>query len=370
MRRYPCHTVCQNALHTGWRHSRLMANFTTKKTAMKFIRFTILLTGLVLAAHLATAQVTEDNLTTQGSYGEKKLKKAPKKVYIAGFNVYFHVIASASASSQGGRQIGGGSYRGDTKTTMTVAVDGVDVPDFQKITDDVYNRFVADLKSKGFEIVNTEEAAKIPFYEEWEMKNGGQVNYANVPGYVSVTPTGTKYMVKKETKKGREKGTFIDRTPRISKELDNAIVIEATFAFPFIEMKTNSSNMIGFSSVKAQTNFEMGSAFGQDGMTALLENTQLKFVSGNSAGAAAESYFITGLKKPVALPGVFKDEKFKERSVSSSTPAYYGIVFVENQVDNVTNTATCDRDKYVQATIEAINSYVDVALQQFYSYTE
>ena len=310
-------------------------------------------------------ELSEKQMKITG-YGEKKLKKAPRKVYIANFNVYFHVIASASASSQGGRQMGGGSYRGDTKTTMTVAVDGVDVPDFQKITDDTYNRFIADLKSKGFEIMNVEDASKIDFYSDWEMKEGGQVNYANVPGYVSVTPTGTKYMIKKETKKGREKGTFFDRAPRISKELDDAIVIEATFAFPFIEMKTNSSNLVGFSSVKAKTDFQLGNAVGSDGLKALIEMTQVRITQGSGPGASADAQMIASLKKPFEMEGVFKQEKFREFSAAQSTPAYYGIVFVNNTSDKVTNTATCDREKYVDASTAAINKYIDFTLAEFY----
>lgn len=316
---------------------------------------------------VSAQSLTEKELKITG-YGQGKFKKAPKKAYIANFRVYFHVVASASASSQGGRQLGGGSYQGNTKTTMTVAVDGVDVNEFQKITDETYNRFVAELKAKGYEIIPTSQAAGIEFYADWELKNGGEVNYANVPGYVSVTPTGTQYMVKKETKKGREKGTFIDRTPRISKELGDAIVIEATFAFPFIEMKTNSSNLVGFSSVKAKTDFEMGIAVGADGMTTLVEPSQIKFTYGSGPGAAAESYLVADLKGAIDLPGVFKDEKFKEFSGASSTPAYYGIVFVENKSAAVTNTASCDPVKYTDSTISVINSYVDLALKEFFSY--
>ncbi len=329
--------------------------------------------ALLFAVASIAQNITDKEFSTKGSYGEKKLKKAPKKVYIANFQVYFHVIASATAKSTGGTTFGGGSVKGNTSTTMTVAVEGVDVPDFQKITDETYNRFVADLKAKGFEIMAVDEAAKIPFYEDWLLKDGGTVNYANVPGYVSVTPTGTKYMVKAETRKGREKSTFIDRTPRISKELDDAIVIEATFAFPFIEMKTSSSSMAGFSSVKAKTNFELGSAVGSDGMTNLLENTQLKFTSGSGPGAAADAYFLTNLKKPVALTGVFKQEKFKEFNAaksssfgSTATPSYFGVVFAENRTQDVTNMAECDGEKYVKATTAAINNYIDMALEQFY----
>lgn len=332
-----------------------------------FKRILIMSAVLVMLNSQSQAQelITKE-FSTKGSYGEKKFGKAPKKVYIAKFQVYFHVIASATATSTGGSTLGGGSIKGNTKTTMTVALDGVDLPEFQRITDETYQRFVNDLKSKGFEIMNTEDAAGIPFYEDWIMKEGGEANYANIPGYIAVTPSGTKYMVKNETRKGREKGTFIDRTPRISKELDNAIVVEATFAFPFIEMNTSSSSFVGFSSVKARTDFKIGNAFGQDGLTAINEYTLMKFTSGSGPGASANAYYYTWLKKPIDLPGVFKDEKFKEFSAAASTPAYYPIVFVENKNDKVTNTATCDPEKYVSTTTKVINEYIDKVLAGFY----
>jgi len=335
----------------------------------KIIAF-IVAFALIISCSIAQT-ITEKEIKVSG-YGEKKLKKAPKKVYIANFKVYFHVIASGSAKSTGGTSFGGGSIKGNTSTSMTVAVQGVDIEDFQKITDDTYNRFAADLVSKGFEIINAEEASKIDFYSDWEMKQGGEVNYANVPGYVSVTPTGTKYLVKKETRSGREKKTFIDRTPRISKELDDAIIIEATFAFPFIEMKTNSSSLVGFSSVKAKTDFALGTAAGSDGLTNLQEYTRVKFTSGSGPGASANAYMTADLKKEFDIDGVFKEDKFREFSAAKSTslynatPNYFGVVFAENRTNNVTNLAECDGEKYIQATTNVINNYMDLTLTEFY----
>lgn len=265
--------------------------------------------------------------------------------------------------------MGGGSYKGDTKTTMTVAVDGVDVNDFQAITDQVYKRFVDDLVARGFEIVSDEEAAKTEYYADWTLKEGGSVNYANVPGYVSVAPSGHNYFVRKESKKGREKGTFIDTTPKLSGELGDAIVVEASFSFPFIEMNTSSSSFVGISSVKAKTEFKMATAFGQDGMAVLMEPNQIKFVSGKGPGATADAYMLVNVDKEIPIEGVFKDEKFKERTVASTTrvPDYYGIVFVENKTDQVTHQATCDPSAYRAATSKLMNQLVDIGLEQFYA---
>lgn len=325
-----------------------------------------MLTLLFIVAHLRAQTITDKELFTKGSYGEKKLASAPRRVYIANFKAYFHVIASATAKSQGGRELGGGSYKGNTSTTMTVAVEGVDVTDFQAITDQVYERFVNDLKSKGFEIVTTEEAGKTEYYADWIKKEGGNVNYANIPGYVSVAPRGHDYYVKKEAKSGREKGTFIDTTPKLSGELDDAVIVEASFVFPFIEMDANSSNFLGTSSVKAKTDFKMYSGYGAGGLTGAYEVNQIKFVSGKGPGATADAYMFIQIDKPVSIPGVFKEESFKERSTASSTPAYYAIVFVENQNNSVTHQAQCDPAAYTEATVRMMNQFADIGLEQFY----
>lgn len=319
---------------------------------------------LLLSMSLCTAQfITEKTVTSKGSYGENKLKKAPKKVFISNFQVYFHVVASATASSQGGRQMGGGSVKSDTKTSMTVAVNGVDVEDFKAVTNKVYQDFIAKLTAAGFEIIPTEKGASLPVYEGWSLKDGGNVNYANIPGYVAVVPEGQKYFVKKVTDKGREKGAFLDKSPKISKGLDNAIVLDVAFAFPFIKMDANSSNMLGTSSVKAKTDFVLGSAVGNDGMALLVENTLVKFVYGNPAGAAADAWYQIAPTGEIPLPGVFAEEKFKERTVSSSTPAYYNIVFVDTDASNVTHQANCDPAKYQEMTTKVMTEYLDTALK-------
>ena len=324
-----------------------------------------LFSALIMGALLVSAQFVNDKtVNTKGSYAEKKFKKAPKKVFISNFQVYFHVVASATASSQGGRQVGGGSYKGDTKTTMTVAVNGVDVEDFKAITNEVYQNFIAKLTAAGFEIIPTEKGASLSVYEDWTLMDGGNVNYANIPGYVSVVPEGQKYFIKKVTSKGREKGAFLDKSPKISKELDDAIVLDVNFSFPFIKMDANSSNMLGTSSVKAKTDFVLGSAFGMDGMTSLFEPSIVKFVSG-AVGAGAEAMFVVNPSGEIDLPGVFADEKFKERTNASSTPAYYGIVFVDNNSSAVTHQASCDAAKYREATTSVMNEYLDFAFKGF-----
>lgn len=324
----------------------------------------ILLLGVWLSAALAQAQpLTADHVTDKGGYAENKLKNAPRKVYIASFRTFFHVLASAEASSIGG------SMKNNTKTSMVVALSGVDTPDFLEITNAVYKKFTDDLKAKGFEILTADNAASSGEYADWIRKEGGELSYAQIPGYVSGTPEGYSYFVKKEKKDGREKGAFLDKSPKISRDLDGAIIIDVAFAFPFLDMKTASSNLAGFSSVKAKIDFELGTAFGMDGATPLMSPTQLKFIS--SEGMGKDAILIVKLKGDSfdSEAPVFKDKKFKESNVAmvNYKPAYYGVIWKEEQQVNVSHYAECDNALYKQETLRLASEFTEQALKIFYS---
>lgn len=299
--------------------------------------------------------LTEKNLTDNG-YGEKKFKKAPKMVYVQSFKVNYQVAAYAEASTKGGRDIGGGSYSGGTHTSMSVMVDGVDTPDFMEVTDALYQDFKKDLVAQGVEFITQDEAEKTEYYDGWERRPGGGINYANIPGSVQARPTGEDYFVKREDRKGREKGNFVDKSCKLSKELDDAIIVDVEFSFDFIEMKTNESGFIGFSSVKAKTDFKM-------------KNGSVKFTYGNPVGLAAEAIYMKWLKKPIEIEApVFSEEKFKSVTTATSSPAYGSIVFTTDNAREATHTAECDGALYKQETARLMNEFMDLSMTEFYSY--
>lgn len=323
----------------------------------------ILMAWMSLAASTAYTQtLTADNVTDKGGYAESKLKNAPRKVYIASFRTFFHVLASAEASSIGG------SFKGNTKTSMVVAVSGVDTPDFLEVTNALYKKFTDDLTAKGFEILTADDAAKSAQYADWIKKEGGQLNYSQIPGYVSATPSGYSYFVKKEKKDGREKGSWLDNSTKVSRDIDGAIVIDVSFAFPFVDMKTSSSSLAGFSSVKAKIDFELGVAFGMDGATPLASPTQMKFISSQGMGKDATLFVkLKGDSFDSEAP-VFKDKKFKESNVAmvSYKPDYYGVIWKEDQQVKVSHYAECDNALYKQETLRLGSEFMDQAFRIFY----
>lgn len=323
---------------------------------------------ILLSAQLGVAQTYsgEVQLDELASYRTGKFKKAPNKVYIQSFRIMFQVMASATAKSSEGIR------KGATRTSMAVGVTGVDLPDFQTVTDKLYTDMIASLKSKGYEIVSAEEAGKTEHYKDWVLKSGATASYAQLPGHVMITPTGYSYYVKGESKGGKEKGTFVDKSSILSKQLDDAIILDVSMVLPFVEMETSSSGMLGFSAVKAKVDFGMEP--GVAGTAGALRQNMVKFVYGNAGMGQAESYLPMVLKKKVSADDVFKDKKFREfTSASSNTvygAGYYSIVTTNNKNETVTHEAPCDPEKYKVASLKLCGDLINQSLQKFYSYAD
>ncbi len=278
------------------------------------------------------------------------------------------VAKEGEASSQGGRQAGGGSYASDTYTHMAVAIDGVDSEDFIGIMDNAYTKFVNEIKAQGYEIISPDVAGTSKYYEGWDRKKGGAINSGQMNGYLMATPNNFEYYVKKTSKKGKEKSTFVDNSMKLSKELDDAIIAKVTFAFPTIKMKTSGgAYSFNGSSVKATIDFRIaplasdGSAFGQPAYT------KVTFIQGKGPGISAQAIAVTSIKSDISIEGFFADTKFKERTAkkvtqASSNPGYYNVVFTDSQSTAVTHTAAADHDAYVSKSNQIIDELLDASL--------
>jgi len=307
-------------------------------------KFYFLLVIVFSALTISAQTISEKNMFSgaAASYGESNFKRAPKRVYISGFRVNFHVVASGSASTI------------DSKTSMTVALDGVDAPDFQKLTDEAYNHFLGDLKSNGFEIISMEEAAKTEYYAGWIPKEGGTLSTSQLKGYVSSTPTGYKYLIKNETSKGKEKTTFVDTSNKLSRELDAASIINVEYSFPLFEIDASKSGLYSVTSVKAKINYQMGAS--------------VRIVSSEKMGKDA-----TMLRTPkntnldIEAP-VFKDKKIRESAVAIQNPFGY-FQFLSAVERNATHLVTADHDLYVGEAGRLMKEFSAYCLNEFYGFS-
>lgn len=348
---------------------------------------TLLLVFLLLFLEMAPGNVLTEKDIKVTSYNKKKQgSKAPKKVFIRSFNAYFEVFEEATAKTSGSKneRANRTTFTSGTMTKMGVQIQGVDVPDFQKMIDDAYQSFVSQLKSQGFEIMTADEASKFEYYEGWTKIKGGASSDDQVEGYIMVTPTGYEYLVKSISKGGKEKtgGGLVDPTPKISKELENAFIADVTFAFPFVNLDADASSFTNSSSVKATIGYRIDPFLDPSENNRSITNfgvrpipVQVRFISGLDIGSNPLFHAKVEPKKAVYAEGVFKDKKIKEVTQAQtdmfSKTGYSQLVMVSGDQKTVaSHFADCDHDGYVAFASAVMKDMIDTGVSNFLEMTK
>ena len=323
-------------------------------------KLAILLTCMILPFFLPAQSITSAEVKT-GGFSQAKFKKAPQRVFIRSFNIFYEVFGTAEASTTGGESFG--RVHSNTSTVMGVALDGVETQDFLEITDQAYQYFVSSLESKGYQIVPADEAAKTSLFEGYLRKQGGELSEAELSGFVRATPTGFEYFVPGEKNSGKEKQTFVDRAPALSQELDDAIIADVALTFDFIDMKTFRSELLNVSNVKGKVNFKV--------LPTTVGNFSVgvNFSHGKTFTAATAALTNT-LKKPVEIQApVFKDDKFSETTTAQATniPSWANLVWVTtDKSSTASHRAVCDGKLYKSETSRLLKEFIGVGLSNFY----
>jgi len=287
----------------------------------------------------------------------KQMQKAPKKVYIRTFKVYYQMIAEAEKTNYGGRQIGGGSYKGNATARMAVGVKGVEVESLQKMTDELYSKFKAFLTSEGLEIYTAQNLPPIEYYEGWEKIDGPHINEEQFQGYLMIAPEGYSYYVKKVSNKGKEKvgEAYQDKAFKISDQLDDMIVADVELKIPSIWL--DASAKLGTAKVKGGDYLRLAST------------SIIKFQTGrfNSISAFPKASSINMLKSDIPINGVFSGEKLKTVATQQRTtvPSYASFFTVDNTAVDITNYVECENETYISKVNETMNAYLDLATDRF-----
>ncbi|WP_296699301.1 hypothetical protein [Algoriphagus sp.] len=333
--------------------------------------------------------ISSKDYSVEAFHRGKQSSKSPKRVYIQKFRALFEVYEEASASTAGSKndRANRTTTVSGTKTSMGVQLSGVDIPDFQKIVDEAYADFVAQLEADGFEIITAEEAGKTDYYSGYTKIQGGASSTDQATGYVMVTPTGYDYWVKAVSNSGSEKGTFTDTSSKLSKDLDDAYVAEATFVFPFVNLDASSTSFANYASskVKADINLRLAAAVGTldneqmslgkfaKGFTTSPTQgrlaSQVRFVAGHMASSPLFDS-TTGIKRDVYFEGIFSDTKLVEVTSAEvatfSKTEYPQLVMVSGgEMNLASHYVACDRDKYIDSAKGSIKEMVESGISNF-----
>ncbi len=292
---------------------------------------------------------------SSGSVNEKKMKKAPKRVYIKEFSVSYQLIYMDQDQTREG------VYHGSTKSSLTVGFEDVKLEDLQANTDALYKNFVDKLTASGFELVSADEAAQTKLLEGYTKVEGGQISRAQAYGYAYTTPNGYDYLVKKINSDGKQKANVFLNPGKLSNQLDEAVVVSVVMNIPFmIEAESTGSKLLK-------------DAVG--GVSKVVAKPYLRIASGSSAityNYGYEAGLNHKLDKNINIEGVFEDEKFKASAAakqnSSYKMGYHTMVVSEKATAENIQVAKCDADKYVKGVTKATSLYLNKSVDDFLMY--
>ena len=288
----------------------------------KYFAFLALLIGVS-----ASAQTFE--LTANG-FREKNFKYSNKNIHIASFRVNYQIMYREQDTQQGGRTIGGG-MKGSAKASLALGLKGPSSDDLVKTTDEIYQAFTQKLTSQGYTIVGLDKVKDFDPYEDWTKVTGGIGNEAQVPGALTVSPTGFEYMVKKVSKDGKEKGLADPgigiRMNKLSKNLGGALVVHINLTVALAkegkDFKTGLVGALGGAAVSAQTDLRL---------------TPPQFSVWCMRKMGDEGATVLSFKDDLSIPNVVESKLYRAMAVartdwgtSNSLYTYFSFEDVENQ---------------------------------------
>ena len=313
-------------------------------------------------------------------YGLKKLKKAPKKVYISTFNINYEVYKEAIDFKAGGRSFGG-TYRSDATARAAIGLSGIEAGQIQRVTNQLYKEYVAKLEAAGLEIITPDEAAQTDVYNNWQKAQGPSISESGIPGVLTAVPEGFAYLYKKEGKDGKKKKGFMGGNfvaPALSKQLDGAIIAEVDLYVMFTEDKEDLFKG-NAAKVKVLTNMRL---VGEYAVTAEKKkglrlkgaqtidriSSKVSFAQGKQGLGSLISYN-GGVKKPLEVEGVIKKEKVTAyQSQGSSTPtsfSTYSFLDLADRFSKTTAWITVDGGKYASGLYNACKAAIDTHTDAF-----
>ncbi|WP_286755956.1 hypothetical protein [Roseivirga sp. UBA838] len=267
-----------------------------------------LLVSVFTSLSLFSQTVEEVNIKKLGP-ANLNYRKEAKRIMIADFQVNYQTALTLEDEKKGGKMWRGG-IKGDAKASITVVLDGLNPDDLQTLTDQLYNKYVADLKAQGFEIAPIEELWNNKAYEKnreerWELKAGNGPEQGKEFGVILTRPSTQKFVVARRTV-DKEKGSPLSALADYETSTENKVINQKTdyifnkvvldvivFENSQSELSRTLNRHAGSAQVKAETTFKisesstnrfgMGTFFSKGGVEVADVMERQKFEAGQNA---------------------------------------------------------------------------------------
>lgn len=334
-----------------------------KKVSQLFMLNLLSAAFILFTALSVNAQVSEIKLD-DGGYG--KFGKFDKKIFISEFAVNYQVLYEAKKSKAGGQFGIGGHNKGASEAKGALGLKNMSSEMLQKMTDELYAKYLEELKNSGFEVLTAEYAANIEAFKGFEQSTGG-APYVIYPGTITCNPTGFSFFYDKGAK--AKIGKIIDQTPSLSRDLGDMIISKVCLN---VEFAKSGQQFIKYgSSVKMETNLAVvqsliTSEIAEEKLLRTKENdvqtvpSYVNFAAGKKMAAVEASYNGT-IKKDVGIKGVIEDEKVNAFADGKAASSYqmvgtnYALLFYEDDVDKDLKEVEVDLPKYEKYVGEALD---------------
>lgn len=302
--------------------------------------------------------------------GRGKLKKAPRKIFIAEFRVMYQLLYVAEDTKKG--SVFDGGMTGDVTVALAMGLQGITENDLVQNTNHLYSSFTQRMKDAGYEMVTADAMAGIKEFKDWERKKGGGLSDAQFKGFVMSTPTDFEYFVKGTRADGREKKTFTDNSAKISYQGDNITVVKVNLVIPIAEngeswasgaFKLGGAKVVAETALKLSDEMITGKGFG-NGIS-----TMANFVN-SEAMSLPTSLCYYSLKKPVEINEVLEKKKFKVTGASDydwsgTQTGVYRVFTVQNQFMKKVIPLPVDAAKYNAGVRLAGDAFLKEAWDSF-----
>ena len=133
----------------------------------------------------SNAQTISELKVASTETGKGKLKKAPKKIYIADFKVYYQVLYVAQEKKKA--RVYSDMIQSATQATLSMGLQGISESDLSENTNHLYQMTVKKLTAAGYEMVTPDQMAGIKEFKGWERKKGGSLSNAQSVSYTHLT---------------------------------------------------------------------------------------------------------------------------------------------------------------------------------------
>lgn len=272
--------------------------------------------------------------------GQNPKRKASKEVYVSNFNVLVEIYRE-DTDYKGKREFRG-KGRGEATANAALGLAGVEPGQLQAKVDQLYNEMIADLKSKGFTILDASAAQNTDFYKKAVPLKGPILRESANPGMLEVIPSQFAGFASNKDAEGKssKKSGFLSGFKAVgkaisggnnalSKDMDDAIILDINLVMSWSETGGSWLQSLGGANAKIKTNL----ALGTKAITAP-KKKGLRFKGAEdvynletdfnlSQGSGLRKTVWKGyLKKPLTIGGVIEDTKVESYNKGDAAQSY------------------------------------------------